>query len=86
MTTITLTSENLHQLGTNNCGFTKAQIEALGFNWPPKKGWLKSLIGKTMSIEEYTRIYNLRYMNAGKLRRLKKEKAKHQPPQGFACY
>ena len=46
MKIITLTRNNIHQLATDGAGgFTRAQIEALGFVWPAKKGWISSLIG-----------------------------------------
>jgi len=86
MTTITLTSENLHKLATNNCGFTRAQIEAVGFQWPPKKGWLKSLIGKTLTLESYNKVAFLREVSSAKLRKLKKQLAKQESLKGFACY
>lgn len=41
-----LTREFLHQHQTANGGFTRAQIEALGFTFPPKGGWLRSMVGK----------------------------------------
>jgi hypothetical protein len=44
-----LTRENLHKLSTKADGFTKRQVEMLGFKWPPSKGWLSSLIGTEMS-------------------------------------
>ena len=31
---------------TKNGGFTKKQLEVLGLEWPPKKGWQKAFIGK----------------------------------------
>ncbi|HTL66709.1 MAG TPA: RNase H family protein [Lacunisphaera sp.] len=45
---IRLTRENLHALsgspGAN--GFTRKQVELLGFSYPPPKGWLSGLIGR----------------------------------------
>lgn len=44
---IRLTRENLHALSgsPSQDGFTRKQIELLGFPYPPPKGWLSSLIG-----------------------------------------
>lgn len=57
-TKIRLTRENLHQLSgsPSQDGFTKRQIELLGFSWPPPKGWLSSLIGTEIERELYERI------------------------------
>src|SRR5262245_40113153 len=30
-------------------GFTKRQLSILGVAWPPKKGWLKRMVGKSIS-------------------------------------
>ena len=59
--TIILTRENLHELSGSpgKCGFTRKQVEALGFSWPPKKGWLSSLIGKEISPDEYEHVRSL---------------------------
>lgn len=58
MKTIRLTRENLHMLsgspGSN--GFTKKQVELLGFTWPPKKGWLSSLIGREITLDLYQEV------------------------------
>lgn len=40
-----LTSENLHAAATSNCGFTHLQLRTIGVETPPKRGWLKRLIG-----------------------------------------
>lgn len=51
---ITLTSKLLHDASTCGYhGFTKAQAAVFGFKWPMKGGWLKSLIGKTVTVAQY---------------------------------
>lgn len=57
-TRIRLTRENLHQLSgsPSGDGFTKKQLELLGFPWPPPKGWLTSLIGTEIERELYDRV------------------------------
>jgi hypothetical protein len=51
-----LTRENIHAAATKNNGFNRAQIELFGINWPPKKGWLTSLIGKEIPDDVYYKI------------------------------
>lgn len=55
---IRLTHENLHELGSGKLhgGFTRKQIELLGFSWPAPGGWLKSLIGTEIERELYERV------------------------------
>lgn len=55
---IRLTRENLHELSgsPSQGGFTRKQIELLGFSWPPAKGWLSSLIGSEIERELYARV------------------------------
>jgi len=51
---ITLTSKMLHD--ASSCGyhgFTAAQAKVFGFKWPLKRGWLKSLVGKTVPVSQY---------------------------------
>lgn len=57
-TKIRLTRENLHQLSgsPSGDGFTKKQLELLGFSWPPPKGWLTSLIDSEIDRELYERV------------------------------
>lgn len=61
MNTIKLTRENLHALSASpgQAGFTRKQIEALGFSWPAKKGWLTSLIGTEISQGKYDSVKTL---------------------------
>lgn len=51
---IMLTAELLHDASTCGYhGFTAAQTAIFGFKWPLPRGWLKSLIGKTIPISQY---------------------------------
>lgn len=56
--TMKLTRENLHALSGSpgQAGFTRKQIEMLGFDWPPVKGWLTSLIGTEIGDDLYASI------------------------------
>jgi len=87
MKIITLTRNNIHQLATDGAGgFTRAQIEALGFVWPAKKGWISSLIGKTITIDCYKRVAELRRVYSKDLKKIKKQQALQDSFEGFACY
>jgi hypothetical protein len=57
---VTLTSDLLHAGGNGGCGFSRRQIEALGLPWPAEKGWLTSLVGKTIPRSQYDRFVSLR--------------------------
>ncbi len=54
-----LTKEMLHGAGTKHNGFTKAQLLAFGISWPPKKGWLKSLVGKDVPLEAWNQFLKM---------------------------
>jgi len=59
---LTLTSKMLHDASTCGYhGFNAAQLAVLGMKWPPKKGWLKRLIGSTITTSQY-----LKFVKAGK--------------------
>ena len=38
---------------SSNGGFNKKQLEILGIEWPPQKGWKTSVIGQTVTKEDY---------------------------------
>lgn len=61
-----LTNENLHDLGTKSRGFNRKQIEYLGLKWPPRKGWLKSLVGTEISDEDYEQLKMLKSFTRNK--------------------
>ncbi len=64
---ITLTAKLLHEASTCGYhGFTAAQTEVFGFKWPLPRGWLKSLIGKTITITQYRE-----FVEAAKIKRPK---------------
>ncbi len=46
-----ITREYLNQHRTKNGAWTKSQIEALGLEFMPKKGWMKEVIGKELSLD-----------------------------------
>lgn len=49
--TLKILTENRSARG----GYTKDQLAALGVSWPPKKGWLKKMIGMEISQDELDR-------------------------------
>lgn len=52
---ITLTKELIKNGASLKGGYTKAQLNILGIDWPPPNGWLKSLIGKSISDADYNK-------------------------------
>ena len=64
---VVLTSKMLHDASTGGYnGFTKEQVKVFGFKWPMPKGWLKSLVGKTVPVSQYRDFYT-----KGEKRRIK---------------
>jgi hypothetical protein len=58
---ITLTFENIHACVTRGHGWTRAQLQLIGVGWPPRHGWLRGLIGKTIPMETYERFREARH-------------------------
>ncbi len=59
---LTLTSKMLHDASTKGYhGFNAKQLKVIGLKWPPKKGWLKSLVGTQMFASQYRK-----FVEAGK--------------------
>lgn len=50
---VILTRELLEKYATNKIGFTYDQMRALGVPVPPKNGWLKGMIGKEVTQEQF---------------------------------
>lgn len=50
---ITLTEERLNKAKTPRGGYCKAQLQALGIEWPPKSGWKKGVIGKKVTLRRF---------------------------------
>jgi hypothetical protein len=69
MNNIKLTHESLHAIGTSNgVDWNRKQLEILGVSFPPKKGWLKKLIG--------TEITDVQYQNLIMMRNVKQNQSK----------
>ena len=54
-----ITKKLLNTAKTKNGGFTRAQVEFLGFEWPPTKNMQKELIGTEMSAERFEKLKSL---------------------------
>ena len=48
---------------TKKGGWNMGQMNILGTRWPPAKGWMKSVYGKEISIEEKLRFEELKDLN-----------------------
>ena len=42
----TLTEELIEQARSKNGGWSKQQLEIIGVDWPPTKGWKKNITGE----------------------------------------
>ena len=56
---ILLTKERLYRGGTSGCGFNRFQLEVLGVEYPPRKGWIRRLVGTEMTLEQYAKFVSL---------------------------
>ena len=54
-----LTHEHLKQSMSEGGGFNKQQLELLGVEWPPLKGWQRSIIGMDFSDDELHGAYKV---------------------------
>lgn len=50
---VVLTNKLLRDTASNKCGWTCAQLQCLGVFCPPKKGWLRRLIGKQIAKSDW---------------------------------
>ena len=42
---IEITTDIIHAGRSKNGGWSRLQLEAIGLSWPPKPGWIESMIG-----------------------------------------
>jgi len=59
-TAVMLTKQLIHSAGRNGIGFNKVQLAVLGVSWPPRKNWLRKLIGTKISREQWEKFVALR--------------------------
>ena len=65
-TKVILTREHIKSAKTANGGLTKHQLEALGIEWPPKKGSINSKIGTEITREQLEQFLTVKYVKKGK--------------------
>ena len=61
---VEVTKEWLDLNRSGNGAWTKAQMEALGVNWPPQKGWRKKVVGTMITDEAAHKLESERGKNA----------------------
>ena len=65
-TKVILTREHVKSARTANGGLTKHQLEAIGIEWPLKKGSIKSKIGTEITQEQLEQFLTVKYVKKGK--------------------
>lgn len=65
-TKVILTREHIKSAKTANGGLTKHQLEAIGIEWPLKKGSINSKIGTEITREQLEQFLTVKYMKKGK--------------------
>ena len=65
-TKVILTREHIKSARTDNGGLTKHQLEAIGIEWPLKKGLIKSKIGTEITQEQLEQFLTVKYVKKGK--------------------
>ena len=65
-TKVILTREHIKSARTANGGLTKHQLEAIGIEWPLKKGSINSKIGTEITQEQLEQFLTIKYVKKGK--------------------
>ena len=65
-TKVILTREHIKSAKTANGGLTKHQSEAIGIEWPLKKGSINSKIGTEITQEQLEQFLTVKYVKKGK--------------------
>ena len=65
-TMVILTREHIKSARTANGGLTKHQLEAIGIEWPLKKGSINSKIGTEITQEQLEQFLTVKYVKKGK--------------------
>lgn len=67
-----LTKSLIHSAGSyGGHGFNKAQLNLIGVRWPPKQGWLESLVGKSIPDDTWQKVVGLKGQAQWKLKKVK---------------
>lgn len=53
VTTVVITRQMLESARSPGGGFKRAQVEALGEPWPLRKKWVKRIVGKTVTVQQF---------------------------------
>lgn len=56
---MTITNRLLHLGESGRGGWNRKQIEILGLEWPPRKGWQQTVLGKPITQEDAKRFVEL---------------------------
>jgi len=67
---VVLTKEYIMKHRTQAGSWTKAQIQALGLDYPPRHGWIAQLIGKELSESQAQLFEEAKHLRAGKAKQL----------------
>ena len=65
-TKVILTREHIKSAKTANGGLTKHQLDAIGIEWPLKKGSINSKIGTEITQEQLEQFLTVKYVKKGK--------------------
>ena len=65
-TKVILTREYIKSAKTANGGLTKHQLDAIGIEWPLKKGSINSKIGTEITQEQLEQFLTVKYVKKGK--------------------
>jgi ribonuclease HI len=66
----TITHDLLRALKTGPGGYTRVTLKALGVKWPPTNGWTRTIVGQSITNEQYEQAL------AGRTAKKKKKKGK----------
>jgi len=50
---VILTASMIHAHCTERGGWTKAQLSAIGIDWPPIRGWIDKVAGSLITDEQW---------------------------------
>lgn len=56
---VTLTKNHIEMAKSARGGFSKRQLALLGVSWPPKRGWKKKIIGKTIKKSSIEKLHQI---------------------------
>jgi len=61
-----VTYDWLHAHATASHGWTRAQLAVFGITWPPKRGWLSTLVGRVVTHEDRVAFERAREVRVGR--------------------